>query len=147
IFYTEDGEKEIPFMSLDEEFHYFETTDYQAIKLPYSEGEMTMQVYLPKEGKSVDDLVADTTAETWDMWQEDFGEKVEGTVRLPKFKLEYDVLLNEPLQELGIKTAFGDGQPDFSPMVETTIPLYISEVKQKTAIEIDEKGTEAAAVT
>lgn len=147
IFYTEDGEKEIPFMSLDEEFHYFETTDYQAIKLPYSEGEMTMQVYLPKEGKSVDDLVADTTAETWNMWQEDFEEKVEGTVRLPKFKLEYDVLLNEPLQELGIKTAFGNGQPDFSPMVETTMPLYISEVKQKTAIEVDEKGTEAAAVT
>lgn len=147
VFYTEEGEKEIPFMSLDEEFHYYETSEFQAIKLPYSEGEMTMQVYLPKEGKSIDDLVANTTAETWSMWQEDFGDKVEGTVRLPKFKLEYGVLLNEPLQELGVKTAFGYGQADFSPMVETTMPLYISEVIQKTAIEVDEKGTEAAAVT
>lgn len=146
-FYTEDGEKEIPFMSLDEEFQYFETTDLQAIKLPYSEGEMTMQVYLPKEGKSIDDLVAEINTETWDMWQENFSDEVEGTVRLPKFKLEYDVLLNEPLQALGITLAFGEGQADFSPMVETTMPLYISEVKQKTAIEVDEKGTEAAAAT
>lgn len=147
IFYTEKEEIEIPFMTLDEEFSYFETEDFQAVKLPYNEGEMNMQIYLPKEDKSIDELTEGLTATTWQDWQHSFNDEVEGTVLLPKFKLEYDTKLNDALQELGIKQAFNAGQANFSSMIEGTAPLYISEVKQKTLIEVDEKGTEAAAGT
>lgn len=146
-FFMTDGEKEVPFMTLDEDFTYLETDEFQAIKLPYSEGEMNMQIFLPKEDESIDDLVEDMTTKTWDKWQSDFESEVEGRVLLPKFKLEYETILNEPLQQLGIEQAFQQGQANFSRMVDGTPPLHISEVKQKTAIEVDEKGTEAAAAT
>src|SRR5699024_3098208 len=99
------GEKEISFMSLEKEFTYFETNDLQAIKLPYGDGDMNMQVFLPREGYSIDELVANMDAKTWDAWQEDFETDREGIVNLPKFKLEYETLLNEALKELGIADA------------------------------------------
>jgi len=145
-FFTDDGEIEMPFMSLNEELDYFETEDLQAVKLPYGEGEMSMQLFLPKENQSLDELVNDMTTKTWQNWQTEFTEE-EGFVSLPKFKLEYETLLNEPLQQLGIEQAFIGSEANFSPMVETTMPLFISEVKQKTAIKVDESGTEAAAAT
>lgn len=149
IFYTENGEQDMPFMSLDKEFTYLETDDFQAVKLPYNEGEMNMQVFLPKEGISIDELSNKLDSKNWEKWQDDFSPEVEGTVRLPKFKLEYESLLNEPLKQLGIIQAFGDGEKaaNLSRMVNESVPLQISEVKQKTAIEVDESGTEAAAVT
>lgn len=149
IFYTENGEEKMPFMSLDKEFTYLETDDFQAVKLPYNEGEMNMQVFLPKEGISIDELSNKLDSKNWEKWQKDFSPEVEGSVRLPKFKLEYETLLNEPLKQLGIIQAFGDGEKaaNLSRMVNESVRLQISEVKQKTAIEVDESGTEAAAVT
>lgn len=149
IFHTENGEEKMPFMSLDKDFTYLDTDYFQAIKLPYNEGEMNMQVFLPKEGTSVDELAKELDTKAWKKWQDDFSPEVEGTVLLPKFTLEYETLLNEPLKQLGIIQAFGDGElpANLSRMVNESVPLQISEVKQKTAIEVDETGTEASAVT
>jgi serpin B len=83
-------------------------------------------------------------ADTWrDKILSKFQDK-EGTLALPRFKLDYDVLLNEPLQALGMRQAFGNGA-DFSAMADK--PLFVSEVKQKSFVEVNEEGTEAAAVT
>lgn len=146
LFYTEDGEKELEFMSIDEEFEYFETGELQAVKLPYGDGNMNMQIFLPREDVNIDDFVKRIDTSMWEKWQKSFSEQ-KGTVRLPKFKLEYETLLNEPLIKLGIIDAFDPNEANFSKMVDTEDQLFISEVKQKTAIEVDEKGTEAAAVT
>jgi len=70
-----------------------------------------------------------------------FSEK-EGTLVLPKFKLEYGVDLIPPLQAMGMKTVFGD-LGDFSGI--GSVGIY--RVRQKTFIEVKEEGTEAAAVT
>ena len=67
----------------------------------------------------------------------------EGTLALPRFKLEYSVGLNDSLQALGLKRAFHGA--DFSAMSDE--PLEVSEVKQKSYVEVNEEGTEAAAVT
>ena len=145
LFYTENGEKDMQFMTINEELPYFETDELQAIKLPYGDGKMNMQVFLPKENVAIDDVVRNMTEKTWENWQDSFKEK-EGTINLPKFSLEYETILNEPLQQLGIQEAFSD-RADFSNMVPPEVSVYISEVKQKTFIEVDEEGTEAAAVT
>ena len=63
---------------------------------------------------------------------------------LPSFKAEYDVSLNAALQRLGMKEAF-TSSADFSDMSKE--PLMISEVRQKTFIEVNEEGSEAAAIT
>jgi len=82
-----------------------------------------------------------------DTWQRitkpGFSEK-EGTLVLPKFKLEYGVELNQALQALGMKTAFDLDKADFSGIAPQ---LFISHARQKTFVEVKEEGTEAAAVT
>jgi serine protease inhibitor len=63
---------------------------------------------------------------------------------LPRFKLNYAVTLNGPLEALGMRQAFS-GDADFSAM--SAEKLLISEVKQKSFVDVNEEGTEAAAVT
>ena len=67
-------------------------------------------------------------------------------VQLPKFTMETNIPLNEPLKQLGMPTAFIFLGADFS-KITTAEPLFISEVLQKTYIRVDELGTEAAAAT
>ncbi|HBL82259.1 MAG TPA: hypothetical protein DD391_06620 [Clostridiales bacterium] len=67
---------------------------------------------------------------------------------IPKFKIEYETELNNCMQNLGIKDAFIYKTADFDPMIENGMGEYfIKDSLHKTYIEIDEKGTEAAAVT
>ncbi|MEE0957999.1 MAG: serpin family protein [Ruminococcus sp.] len=69
-------------------------------------------------------------------------------IELPKFKLDYSVLLKEPLQDMGITNAFSPQKADFSNMVTGAVyKPFISRVIHKTAIDVNEAGTKAAAVT
>ena len=64
----------------------------------------------------------------------------------PKFKLDYNILLNDSLEALGMKRAFQEDAADFSRMVDND-SLFITIVKQKSFADVNEEGTEAAAVT
>jgi serine protease inhibitor len=69
-------------------------------------------------------------------------------VELPKFKLEYTRGLNDDLTALGMGVAFEDGAADFRNLFEPNEPgPYITGVAHRTFLEINEEGTEAAAVT
>lgn len=146
VFYLANGEeKEVPFMTLHHKLDYLETDEFQAVKLPYGEGEMSMNIFLPKEDIALNELVPEFTAKNWKVWENEFEEK-EGSVYLPKFSLEYETILNDLLIELGVETAFTD-QANLEKLVKEAEDLYVSQVKQKTYIDVDEEGTEAAAVT
>ena len=138
-------EKEVPFMKLQEELPYMANNEFQAVKLPYENGEMSMTIVLPNEQKSFDEFQAMLSAEKWEALQSDF-KSMRGTLLLPKFKMEYETELNDALKSLGMASAFTDFA-DFSKMVEGDASLLISKVKQKTYIDVNEEGTEAAAVT
>ena len=138
-------ENTVPFMKLDEELSYMENNDFQAVKLPYGDGEMSMTIVLPNERKSYEEFQSTLTAEKWDELRSNFP-SMRGTLLLPKFKMEYETQLNDALKALGMTSAFSD-MADFSKMVEEDASLFISEVKQKTYIDVNEEGTEAAAVT
>ena len=71
--------------------------------------------------------------------------KTEGTIALPLFKLEYEVMINQALQTLGMAAAFDPRRADFASMGAGA--LKIDEVRHKTFVEVNEEGTEAAAVT
>ena len=146
-YYLADGTtKSIPLMTLHEKLAYMENEHFQAVSLPYGDkNEMSMKVFLPKENVRLEEFKADLTYENWQKWISEFQER-EGTVLLPKFQLEYETSLNEILQKFGMMTAFTK-EADFSKMIQEKDPLWISQVKQKTYIDVNEEGTEAAAAT
>ena len=138
--------KSIPLMTLHEKLAYMENENLQVVSLPYGEeNEMSMNVFLPKENISLEEFKNKLTYENWQKWTSEFQER-EGTVLLPKFQLEYEASLKETLQKLGMITAFTKGA-NFGKMIEEDDPLWISQVKQKTFIDVNEEGTEAAAAT
>jgi serine protease inhibitor len=124
---------------------YFETELFQAVDLPYGNGGYSMAIFLPKYGRSVESLVSEITPENWSSWKNRFADQ-EVALQLPKFKLEYEIELTNVLTALGMGAAFIPNVADFS-RINAEIQLYISMVKHKACVDVDEKGTEAAAVT
>jgi serpin B len=136
--------EQTPMMSQRKTFSYQEGGGFQAVRLPYAGDRLQMYLFLPATNSSPQKLLADFNSENWrNKILSRFADR-EGTVVFPKFRLDYDVLLNEPLQALGMKHAFSDNA-DFSAMADE--PLFVSEVKQKSFVDVNEEGTEAAAVT
>lgn len=145
-FFLKDGStKEVPLMVLNGTLAYFEHEKFQAVSLPYGDESMSMKVLLPKENSSLEELEGMFTVANWKQWNATFHKK-NGTILLPKFQLEYEALLNNGLINLGMATAFTHNA-NFSRMIEEMNSGVISEVKQKTFIDVNEEGTEAAAVT
>ena len=145
-FYLSDGTtKDVSLMSLRKKLAYMENENFQAVTLPYGDGEMSMKIFLPKEGISLDEFQKTLTNENWTAWNAEFN-STDGTILLPKFQVEYEIELNDSLKNLGMYSAF-DERANFSKMIKETNSILISKVKQKTFIHVDEKGTEAAAVT
>ena len=105
-----------------------------------------MTVVLPAEGKRVDDVAASLGTSRWTTWMGQFGD-ADVELQLPRFRLEWERDLIPDLQALGMRAAFDDGRADFSRMTTLNSQLYISLVKQKTFVDVNEEGTEAAAVT
>src|SRR5699024_10466502 len=144
--FNQDGRKNIPFMTLEKELKFMQNEQVQAIELPYNDEEMSMHIFLPKENYSLEELKEDLTYDKWEEWQSEFDE-TEGVLRLPKFKLDYEVILNKVLVDLGMNTAFDEEHANFSKMVQDEDLLWIDKVKQKSYIKVNEEGTEAAAAT
>ena len=144
-FYGEDGStSQYERMKMETSLPYFQNDLFQAVDLAYGEEDMySMSLFLPKNNVSVHDIVAALDGDAWDDWTSGFGIN-EVTLMMPKFKLEYEKTLNETLTDLGMGIAFTPNA-DFTNIADAN--LYITKVKHKTFIEIDELGTEAAAVT
>ncbi|MEX2048231.1 MAG: serpin family protein [Gemmatimonadota bacterium] len=120
--------------------------DYAAVELPYGGQAFSMVVVLPQGAGSARDFAAALDADAWDAIVEGLGPGNIAQLGLPKFTLTYDTYLNDALQAMGMGVAFGPGA-DFTAMSPIGDELCISFVRQKTFIEVDERGTRAAAVT
>ena len=143
IFYLLDGsEKQVQMMRREGEYPYFRGENFEAMSLPYGDGRVSMYVFLPNRNSNLNKFLEDLNEEHWEGWIAQF-QKRRHEIMLPRFKLEYEVKLNDTLEALGMGIAFGGGA-DFSGMGTN---LFISEVRHKTFVEVNEEGTEAAAVT
>jgi serpin B len=85
------------------------------------------------------------TPENWNKWMQQF-RKIIGTIEIPRFKIEYEVELQNTLTALGMAGIFDSSKADFSRMT-TDNNVAVDSVKHKTFVEVNEEGTEAAAVT
>jgi serpin B len=134
-------------MRQEADLPYMENELFQAVDLAYGNGQYSMVVLLPKPGTDVDSVVAAVDESGWGACLGSLGETTV-TLYLPRFKLEYEVELKSALTAMGMGIAFAPGQADFSGInTDLGRELYISKVKHKTFVDVNEEGTEAAAVT
>ncbi|MFS8911032.1 serpin family protein, partial [Synechococcus sp. H60.3] len=139
-----DGRRvQVPLMAQSGRYGYRETEQLQVVRLPYGEGELAMLLLLPKPGVSLAALREKLSPETWQEWTGSLSTRP-GSVRIPKFKLAYEIDLGPALQQLGMGIAFSR-RADFSQL--TPEPTQVSRVLHKAAIEVNEEGSEAAAAT
>jgi serine protease inhibitor len=103
-----------------------------------------MYCFLPD--KSVGDLVTTLQKTAWTELSSSL-RPTEGSVTIPKFKLEYGATLNQALAQLGFGIAFDSSRADFQRITNNKPRLYISDVLHKAVLEVDEEGSTAAAVT
>lgn len=149
-FNTPDGTIETPFMHRLDRMTYFSINKATGVALPYADQKFAYFALLPDKEMTPREWLAEQDQSLFNDLARLMAKKPKYTVQLamPKFEVHYeDSLLNE-LTELGMGIAFDPDQSDFSQMNEQhTKDLYISEVKHKTFIRVDEKGTEASAAT
>jgi len=145
-FYTENGtSQKVDMMQLEGDIMYTGNDLFDAISLPYGDGQFNMFIMLPKSGKKTGDIVEALNNDNWNTWLNSLGKR-KVVVKLPKFKFEFFRLLNDDLTNMGMGVAFDPDNADFSG-INPDRELYISRVLHKTFIEVNEEGTEAAAVT
>jgi serine protease inhibitor len=132
-------------MFLGSAFHYTKNQLFEAIDLPYGNKQFSMTIFLPQSPYTVDDIAQNFTLTNWNNWLASFTMKEEVFLTMPKFKYAYKRDLSEDLQRMGMGIAFSS-MADFS-KISPDKKLQISEVKHKSYIEVNEEGTEAAAVT
>lgn len=135
--------KEVDMMYRKGRYNYAEFQGCQMIELPYLGSTYSMYVVLPPAGMNVSDLIPYVNENIYNEAMNMLA-PVEVKFRMPKLKLETEMVLNDVLQNMGVKEAFADA--DFKGISEMG-PLVVSQVKQKCYIDVAETGTEAAAVT
>ena len=144
FFGTNKQIKKIMFMNLREKFYYFEDNFVQAISLKYTKDNLNALIILPKKKGNINNYIRKFTSEKYNMI---IGKltNIEVKLSLPRFEFDFSAELIENFKTLGMKDAFTTNA-DFSIMKKEK-DINISLILHKTYIKVDDKGTEAAAVT
>jgi serpin B len=145
-FTREDGSKiKAKFMNYERELTYYEDDYLSLTSVPYGNKAYSMYFVLPKENVSFSEMTAQLAESGY--WAQCLADRFRVTVDLfvPKFKIEYkNEDLKDILSKMGMEIACS-GEAEFPHIADAN--FFISRVTQKTYIQVDEKGTEAAAVT
>jgi serine protease inhibitor len=145
-FYPENGAViQADMMQLTDTVSFVSNDLFSAVRLPYGKGNFNMYLFLPKEGQTLASLTTMLNQENWKGWMQEFGPAQKTDIKIPRFKYRYEIELNDVLTLMGMGVAF-TGNADFSG-INRHGGLFIDYVKHKTFIEVNEEGTEAAAVT
>lgn len=137
--------KTVDMMNMKDTIGYMDNDLMQMAELDYGRGNYSMLVMLPKGNLTPEALAQQINTENWQSWLAALSEK-EVTLLLPKFTFDYEKKLNDVLSFMGMGIAFDPWEADFTGIYSPG-GLFISRVKHKTFIEVDEEGTEAAAAT
>ncbi len=135
---------EAKFMNKEAKFNYYEDEHAQVIEIPYSGENFSMMFFLPNENAGISDFEARFNTAVYEDYINNLKQqKVQ--LLLPKFKMRFHINLEQILNQMGMPLAFSD-RADFSRMTDED-DLKIDRVIHQAFIEVDEKGTEAAAAT
>lgn len=119
------------------------------VEMPYSNGQFTMTALLPNDGERLSNVIASLTPSAWNQAVQNLSSTAT-LIALPKFSLQtrYEESFSDPreLHALGMGLAF-TRFADFSAMYRPPVSAAISFVIHQTFLQVDERGTEAAAAT
>ena len=135
---------QLPMMHQTTDFAVMQNNIFQAVKLPYGNGRISMVIVLPRAGVPLESLSYGLTSDEWRTWLSSMSE-YPVDLTLPKFHIDYSTSLASGLKTMGIRDAFGPGAADFEPMSDTA--MYVSDVLHKTTLDVDETDTTATAAT
>ena len=139
-----NGKETVPMMHMKNGLPYTENDNYQALALPYGNESYRMTVLLPREGKSIDNVLASLDADTW-LYRLQWMGIAEVDVKLPRMDITTNQDLVETMKALGMPSVFDPLTADIPNYIN--VPQYICDMFQVARIKMDEEGTEAAAVT
>jgi serine protease inhibitor len=139
------GTVQVPTMTADGAFPHVRTESYQAVEMLYADSAFSMVLVAPTAGHSLDPLLPLLEPARWHAL---VGSLQSNRILLsvPKFRFDYEKELGEPLRTLGMGIAFQPFLADFTRIADRD-DLHITRVKQKSFIDVHERGTEAAAAT
>lgn len=132
----------VQMMSKQDHFVFYEDSHFKAIKMYYGNGSISMGIFLDRSDE-FDYGAQELTKEEWEAYMNSNNHQPVN-IELPKFKIDYNIKLNDILKDMGMNEAFTD---------EACFPLIsdrqakVDKVSQKAYISVDEEGTEASAVT
>jgi serine protease inhibitor len=126
-------------------FQYTQNDLFTAVNLPYGSENFSMFIMLPKTGKTCSDIISAMNDENWNNWNKALVSNADLKIYLPKFKFSFKSTLNDNLKDLGLKKIFDDNAE--LTKISKQERLFVSEILHKTFVEVNEEGTEAAAVT
>ena len=144
VFHGVSQDSKVQMMNTKSTFRYAEYMKCQMVELPYAGGRYAMYVVLPPKDMNMENLIPYLGEEVYSAAMDMLADR-EVILRMPKVKLETELILNDALKDMGVKSAFTSAA-DFKG-ISAMGPLVLDQVKQKCYIEVAEKGTEAAAVT
>jgi serpin B len=136
--------RRVTLMARTADLPYHADERLQCVEIPYGNQAFSMVAILPVGDMDLDGLVdyLDNAA-----WNDIAGKLATREVRLelPRFKVECSMDLSRPVKDAGMELIFSEQRADFSNISDEQ--LFVSLIKQKTFVEVNEEGTEAAAVT
>ena len=124
--------------------------DFVVVDLPYGGGSFSMMVVVPTGDATLAELVEEMDVARWQEVVDALRGEARNEVRLPRFELTYEKVLNDVLKAIGMEVAFDASRADFGWMLGDAglrVRPHIGWVKQKSFIKVDEVGTETAAAT
>ena len=135
------GGEDVPMMHQEKSVRYAENDLYQAVRLPYGNGAYRMDIFLPREDKTVGEVLETLSGSNWQPKYQ----YSEVDLKLPRFETDTNQGLKDIMSDLGMPSAFSEYNADFPYFCN--VPIFISQMFQVAKIKLDEEGTEAAAVT
>ena len=144
-FNDESKSTQIPMMLAKDNYNYYEDSQQQIIEIPYKKDYMSAVIILPSQSIDINKYISKLDDDTIQKLIKKMSTK-EVQLQLPKFELEFESTLNEILQKMGMVQVFDQSLADLTGMKDEK-DIYIGQVLQKTYLKVDEKGSEAAAVT
>jgi len=146
LFTTATGQKKQPPMMLQSgRYSYYEDRKLQAVVLPY-EGGLAMYVILLAAGSDAQQFQQSLDSGAWESRLARF-EEADGTIQIPRFKLDYRAQLEQALKALGMERAFDPDRAEFDGVRAEHFPVWIDQVLHRAVAEVNEEGTEATAAT